>query len=63
MTTGEIVLVVFDIIAIIALLIILYLYLKGTKNYVKDLIAKTMNKYKFDPEDKRIFKDKWKEIV
>ena len=63
MTTGEIILVTFNLIVVVVLLIILCLNLKGTKNYVKDLTIKTMNKYKFDSNDKRIFKDKWKDIV
>lgn len=63
MTSEEIVLVTFNIAAIIALLIILCLNLKGTRNHVRDLTAKTMDKYKFDPNDKRIFKDNWKDIA
>ena len=62
MTTGEIILVAFILIVVVALTI-LCLNNKGTKNYVKDLTIKTMNKYKFDPEDKRYFKDSWKNIV
>jgi hypothetical protein len=63
MTIGGIILIAFDIIAIITLLIILCLYIKGTRNYVRDLSAKIMGKYKFDSNDRRIFKDKWKDIV
>ena len=32
-------------------------------DYLSRLTKKTFDKYTFDPEDKRIFKDKWKDIV
>ena len=64
---GEILLIVLGLIVGAVLITILYLIHKGltinVNGYVNELIEKTMNKYKFDPEDKRIFKDKWKDIV
>ena len=64
---GEILLIALGLIVGAVLITILYLLHKGltinANGYVNELIEKTMNKYKFDPEDKRIFKDKWKEIV
>ena len=64
---GEILLIALGLIVGAVLITILYLLHKGltinANGYVNELIEKTMNKYKFDPEDKRIFKDKWKDIV
>lgn len=64
---GEILLIALGLIVGAVLITILYLLHKGltinSNGYVNELIEKTMNKYKFDPEDKRIFKDKWKDIV
>ena len=64
---GEILLIALGLIVGAVLITILYLLHKGltinANGYFNELIEKTMNKYKFDPEDKRIFKDKWKDIV